>query len=55
MGRPPIDPEEAHAKRVVAHLRARDFATLAKWARDRGIRIGELAREILERALRRRT
>jgi hypothetical protein len=54
MGRPPLDPEQARTERVVAHLRASDFAALTKWASARGVRIGELVREILERALRRR-
>lgn len=51
MGRPKIAPEERHDERVVAHLRKRDLKRLERWATERGIRIGELAREILERAL----
>ena len=54
MGRPKLAPGEAHSERVVVHLRSEDLAKLARWAQVQGVRIGELAREILERALRRR-
>lgn len=54
MGRPPKADEEALRNRVVAHLRDADFAALRRWAQERGVQVGELAREVLERAVRRR-
>ena len=48
MGRPKLAPGEAHSERVVVHLRSEDLAKLARWAQVQGVRIGELAREILE-------
>ena len=54
MGRPPLSPGDKHDERVVAHLRKRDLKKLEKWAVKRGIRVGELVREILEKALGRR-
>jgi hypothetical protein len=54
VGRPRLPETEARKQRVVAHLRREDFATLERWARARGVQVGQLAREILERALRRK-
>ena len=54
MGRPPKTPEETYSERVVAFLRPAEFRKLERWARERGVRVGQLAREVLERALRRR-
>jgi hypothetical protein len=53
MGRPPLAPDEKLMERVAVHLRRDDYAILARKAKARGVRVGALAREILERALRR--
>ena len=54
VGRPKLPNSEARSERIVAHLRRKDFEALERWARERGLQAGQLAREILERALRRR-
>lgn len=54
MGRPPLEPGESRTERVVAHLRPADAAKLKSWAKEKGVRVGELARELLEKALHRR-
>ena len=54
MGRPSLPKDQVRTERVVAHLRRADLAALKRMARKRGIRIGHVVREILERALARR-
>lgn len=54
MGRPRLPEGEARTERVVAFLRPADLATLERIAAERGVRVGEVARELLERALARR-
>ena len=53
-GRPKKSPEEALRNRVVAKLNDSDFAALREWSKERGVQMGELVREILERAARRK-
>lgn len=54
MGRPPKSTDEALRNRVVVHLRDADFEALKRWAKERGAEAGEVAREVLERAIRRK-
>lgn len=54
MGRPPKPAEDLLRHRVVAHLRDADFAALEQWAIERGVQTGELVRELVEKAVRRR-
>ena len=54
MGRPKKPKGELLTHRVVAHLRTADFEELKTRARRAGVQLGQLVREILERALRRR-
>ena len=54
MGRPKMPKGEARTERVVAHLRKADFEKLRSRAEVRGVEVGQLVREILERALARR-
>jgi hypothetical protein len=54
VGRPPLDPEDQRSERVVVHLRRADFDALARMAKAKGAHVGQLAREILERHLRRK-
>ena len=53
-GRPPLPAGAARSERIVAFLRPADLRTLERIAADQGVPIGQAAREILERALRRR-
>ena len=54
MGRPRLPEGEARTARVVAHLRPEDVDALERIAAERGVSIGQVARELLERALARR-
>lgn len=54
MGRPRKSEEEVRGHRVVAHLTAAEFKELERRAANRDVRVGEAAREILARALKRR-
>ncbi len=51
MGRPPKAEEEVRAHRVVAHLTTAEHEELERRAAKRGVRVGEIAREILARVL----
>ena len=51
MGRPRLRKDRVRTERVVAHLRRVDLDALERMARERGIPIGRVVREILERAL----
>jgi hypothetical protein len=53
-GRPPLPRDEVRSKRIVAFLRAADLRMLERIAAERCVPVGQAAREILERALRRR-
>ena len=53
-GRPPLPEGEARTKRVAVFLRPGDLATLEGIAAQRGVPTGQVARELLERALARR-
>jgi Ribbon-helix-helix protein, copG family. len=55
MGRPPLPEEERRTERVMVHLTTAEHEELERRAAKRGVRVGEVAREILERALRRKT
>jgi hypothetical protein len=54
VGRPRLPEGEARTERVVAFLRPDDLATLERIASERGVNVGLVARELLERALARR-
>ena len=54
MGRPPKSEEEVRSHRVVSHLTAAEHEELERRAARQGVRVGEIAREILARVLRRR-
>jgi len=54
MGRPPKPDDEVRRHRVVAHLSDLEHEELERRAQQRGVRVGEIAREILERVLRRK-
>ena len=51
MGRPSLPKDQVRTERVVAHLRRADLTVLERLARERGTQIGQVVREILERAL----
>jgi hypothetical protein len=53
-GRPRGPSGEIRRNRVVALLADAEFKKLERWANERALPLGALAREILERALRRR-
>jgi hypothetical protein len=55
MGRPPLAEDEKRSERVMVHLTTAEHDELERRAAKRGVRVGEVAREILERALRRRS
>ena len=54
VGRPKLPEDEARTQRVVVHLRRRDFETLEKLASVRDLQVGQVVREIIERAVARR-
>ena len=54
MGRPPLAEDEKRSERVMVHLTIAEHDELERRAASRGVRIGEIAREILARALRRK-
>jgi hypothetical protein len=53
-GRPRRPSEEIQRNRVVVLLADAEFEKLERWADERRLALGTLAREIIERALRRR-
>lgn len=52
-GRPPLPAGQARSERVTAFLRPDALATLQRIAAARGVPVGVVAREMLERAVRR--
>ena len=54
LGRPKLPEGELKSERIVVHVSKGDLATLVKEASARDVSVGQVAREILERSLRRR-
>jgi predicted DNA binding CopG/RHH family protein len=51
MGRPPLSEDEKRDSRVTVHLTSAEHEELERRAAKRGVRVGEIAREILARVL----
>ena len=54
MGRPPLAEDEKRSERVTVHLTPAESDELERRAKREGVRVGEIAREILARVLRRK-
>jgi len=54
-GRPRTPSEQIQRNRVVVLLPDAEFQKLERWADERRLALGTMAREIIERALRRRS
>jgi predicted DNA binding CopG/RHH family protein len=54
MGRPPLAEGAKRSERVTVHLTSAEHEELEQRAAKRGVRVGEIAREILVRVLRRK-
>jgi len=55
MGRPPLSEDAKRSERLTVHLTVGELEELERRAEKRGVRVGAIAREILARALRRKS
>lgn len=55
MGRPPLSEDVKRSERITVHLTTAELEELERRAQRRGVRVGAIAREILARALRRKS